>query len=163
MTLEDLDLVHADLGDAVQVSVSQAIIDDELDGPEDRVPTGFEDVGGLLPGEPLRPAGQKNLVGEGHPLLAVAPGQCLHLDAVERTFDPARRITKISLERPDRQILEQALRLPIIHIAPLAALRADRSTVAARLDVNDQGFHTVNELNANGAINKRLEPFDLVQ
>jgi hypothetical protein len=80
-----------------------------------------------------------------------------------RTFNPARGVAKIGLKRPDRQILEKTLGLPIVHASPLAALGADRPAVAARLDVNDQGFNAVNEHDANGAVNKRLEPFDLIQ
>ena len=161
--LEDLDFINADLGHTVKVSVGEAIVDDKVDGPEDRVPTGLENIGRLLPGKPLRPAGQKNLIGEGHPFLAIAPGQRLHFDAAGRAVDPARRIAVVGLERPDRQILEEALPLPVIHLAPFAALGADRQAVAPRFDVNDQSFHAVNEQDANGTVNKRLEPFNLVQ
>lgn len=161
--LEDLDLINADLHDAVKVSVGQAVIDDKLDGPEDGVPTGLEDIGGLLPREPLRPAGQKELVGEGHSLLAIAPGQRLYFHAAGRTVQPARCIAEVSLKGPDRQIFKQTLPLPIVHVAPLPALGADRAAIAAWFNVNDQGFHSANELDANGAVNKRLEPFDLVQ
>ena len=88
--LEDLDFVYADLGHTVKTSVGQAVIDDKVDGPEERVPNDLEDVGGLLPGKPLRPASQKDLVGKGHPFFAIAPGQRLYLDATTRAVDPAR-------------------------------------------------------------------------
>lgn len=44
----------------------------------------------------------------------------------------------------------------------VATLRAYRPTVATRLDVNDHGFHAVNERYAGGAVIEQLEPFDLV-
>ena len=114
MALEDFDLVNTDLGHSLKISVGKAIVDNELDSAEHRVPTGFEDVGGLLPRQPLRPAGQKDLVGEGQPLLAVAPRQRLHLDAAGGTVHPAWRIAVVALEIPDRQIREQTLGLSIV-------------------------------------------------
>jgi hypothetical protein len=163
VALEDLDLVNADFGHTVQASVGETVIDDELNGPKDRIPTRFEDVGGLLPGQALRPAGQENLTGKGHPFLAVAPGHGLDLDTMLRATDPARRITEIGLERPDWQILEQSLRLPVIRLLPLTTFGANRLTVTARFNVNDQSFRTANQHDANGAIHERLESFDLVQ
>ncbi len=82
---------------------------------------------------------------------------------MDRAIDPARRIAEIGLERPDRQILKQTLRLPVIHAAPLTVCGADRPTVAAWLDINDKGFHAANDYNADGTINERLEPFDLIE
>jgi hypothetical protein len=64
---------------------------------------------------------QKDLVGEGHPLLAIAPGQRLFLDAAGGAVDPARCIAVVALEIPDRQIREQTLGLSIVQAAPFAA------------------------------------------
>ena len=62
-----------------------------------------------------------------------------------RAFDPALRVAKEGLERQDRNILEQPLRLPIANRSGLAALRANRPAVAARLNINDQGFRAANQ------------------
>ena len=41
--------------------------------------------------------------------------------------------------------------------------RTNRPTVPARFNVNDQSFRAANQHDADGAINERLETFDLVQ
>jgi len=94
---------------------------------------------------------------------AVLPGQRLNLDAMLWTFDAAWGIAKIDLERPDRQILKQPLRLSIISDTSLAAFRANWPTVTAWLNINNQGFRTANQHNADGSVNERLETFNFVQ
>ncbi len=163
MPFENSNFINADLGDALKTSAGKAIVDNKLDGSEHCVPTGFKDVGGLFPGQPLRPARQKNLIRKGHPLLAVPPRQRLDLDAMLWAFDAARGIAKIDLKRPDRQILTQPLRLSIISGASLAAFRANWSTVTAWLNINNQGFCPANQHDADGAVKERLETFNFVQ
>jgi len=161
--LEDGDFINADLGHTLKTSVGKAVINDKLDGPEHRIPTGFEDIGRFFPGQPLRPAGQIDLIGKGHPFLAVTPRQGFDFDAMLRAFNPARRIAKIDLERPNRNIFKQPLRLPVKNGASFSALRTNRPAVAARNDVNNQGFRTANECDAGSTVNERLETFDFVQ
>lgn len=60
-------------------------------------------------------------------------------------------------------MFEQTLRLLIIPLPLFVAFGTSRSTVAARNDVNEQGFRSVNEHGLSGAITERLEMFDLVQ
>ncbi len=163
LALEDGNFVDADLCDAIHASVGKTVINDELDGPKDAAPTGFEDVGRLLPGKPLCPPGEINLVGDGHLLLAIGPGQSLHPDTMARATHPAGRITEVDLERPDRHVLEKSNRLHVVRLAPLAALGACGLAVAAGLDVNDQGFVASNRHQFGVTINERLETLDLVQ
>ncbi len=92
MPLEDGDLVNTNFRDTIKVTVGQAVIDDKQYGPKNSFPTGFEDVGRLLPGEPARPSGQVDLIRKGHLLFAISPGHCFNLDAAYRTQNPARRV-----------------------------------------------------------------------
>lgn len=54
---------------------------------------------------------------------------------------------------PNRQILEQTLRLPIIHRPNLAALGSHRSTVVPGDKINDQSVLVTNEFDEDGAVN----------
>ena len=83
--------------------MGKTIIDGELDGPEYRIPNGFEDIGRIFPRQPLRPAGQEDLIRKGHPFFTVAPRQGLDLNAMLWAFDPAWHVAKVDFERPDRQ------------------------------------------------------------
>ena len=49
MAFEDGNLVNADLCHIVEAAMGKAVIDDKLDCPKYAVPTGFEDIGRLLP------------------------------------------------------------------------------------------------------------------
>lgn len=99
---ENGNLVNADLSNALKASVGKTVIDDEHNGPEDRISTGLKNSGCLLPGQSLRPTGKKDLVRNGRSFLAVGPGQSLNLDAMLRTFDSAWRVAEKGLKRPDR-------------------------------------------------------------
>ncbi len=62
--------INADLGYTLNISVGKTVIDNKLDGPKNRVPTGLENFGSLLPGQSFRPSGQKNLIRECRSFLA---------------------------------------------------------------------------------------------
>ena len=124
---------------------------------------GFECIRCLPPGETLRPVGHVGLVRKSHSILAVTSGKSFYDNSILRSGDTSRRITKINFERPGRYVFEQALKLPIIPLSVFVTFGKNRPTVASGNDVNDQGFRSVNEYDLSGAINERLETFNLVQ
>ncbi|MEI9977149.1 MAG: hypothetical protein WDO73_36905 [Ignavibacteriota bacterium] len=72
-----LDFIDANRIDLTESAVLQSKRDDMFDGVEHLVPGGAERLGRFLPRKPARPAGQKQHVGIGQLMLAVAPGYFL--------------------------------------------------------------------------------------
>jgi Outer membrane efflux protein len=70
-----LDFIHTNGADPLQLAMLQAPTDHILDGVAHLVPGSVEGLGGFLPGQLPRPAGQKQHVGSGQLVLTIAqPG-----------------------------------------------------------------------------------------
>jgi len=87
--------------------VRQSERDHMFDGVEDLVPGGAERLGCLLPGEPARPTGQKQHVGIGQLMLAVAPGDFLDDHGfAAATIDAPHGVREKDQKAPERNELE---------------------------------------------------------
>jgi len=98
-----VEFVDAHGGDLGEVTVLQPVSDHPFHRSAHRVPTGREDFGDLLPGQPSGPAGQEVHVGDGVGAFAVAPRH--HFDrglAGQRADHPAGCIVKEHGNVPER-------------------------------------------------------------
>ena len=98
-----LDFIDADGIDRTERAVQQSIGDDILDGIEDLVPGSAEGLGGFFPGQPARPTGQKQHVGMGQLVFAIAPGNLLDEHGLAAgARDAPHRVEEEDQEAPER-------------------------------------------------------------
>jgi hypothetical protein len=98
-----LDFIDADGIDRTERAVPQSIGDDILDGIEDLVPGSAEGLGGFFPGQPARPTGQKQHVGMGQLVFAIAPGNLLDEHGLAAgARDAPHRVEEEDQEAPER-------------------------------------------------------------
>ena len=104
----------------------QAPADHILDGFAHLVPRSMEGLGGFLPGELPRPAGQKQHIGSGQLVLTIAPGNLLDHHATIPAVDAPHAVQQENQKAPQRNELEAALGKMIVTRCRLMAPRADR-------------------------------------
>ena len=126
MALGILDFIHADGADRLQGAVVQAPLDYIFDGVADLVPRSVKRLGGFLPGEFARPAGQEQHMGFGGGVFAVAPGELLRHDTAPAAVHAPPAVQKENQKTPERDELEAPLGKLIVTRRRLLAPRADR-------------------------------------
>jgi hypothetical protein len=130
-----LDFVDADGIDGTEGAVLQSIGDDILNGIEDLVPGSAEGLGGFFPGKPARPTGQKQHVGMGQLMFAIAPGDLLDDHGLAAgASDAPHRVEEEDQEAPERDEFEPPLGELIVTGGRLMATGADRRGTFARAD-----------------------------
>ena len=122
-----LDFVDSDGVDLAEHPVLQAPGDDVLDRVEDLVPGSAKRLGRFLPGQPARPAGQKQHVGFGESTFAIAPGDLLDDDRLAAAaIDAPHGVKQKNQKSPERNKLETPLGELIVAGGGLMAARTDR-------------------------------------
>src|SRR5215469_13719973 len=91
---------------------------------------------GLLPGELTRPAGQKQHVGSGQLVLAIAPGNLLNEYATIAALDAPHTVQQEHQKAPQRNELEASLGKMIVTRCRLMAPRTDGCRARPRPDVD---------------------------
>src|ERR1039457_4065560 len=104
-----LDFIHADGADRFQRAVLQTPANHVFDRVAHLVPGSVERLGGFLPGELARPAGQKQHVGLGGLVLAIAPRNLLHHNAAVPAMDAPHPVQKENQKAPERDELKTPL------------------------------------------------------
>ena len=135
-----LDFIHADGADRLQRAMLQAPADHILDGVAHLVPGSVERLGGFLPGELARPAGQKQHIGFGQLVLAIAPGNLLDHHAAIAALDAPHAVQQEHQKAPERDELKAPLGKMIVTRCRLVAPRADRRRARPRPDVHFDAF-----------------------
>ncbi len=131
-----LDFIHADGADRFQRAVLQTPANHIFDRVAHLVPGSVERLGGFLPRELARPAGQKQHVGLGGLVLAIAPGNLFHHNAAVPAMDAPHPVQKENQKAPERDGLEPPLGQMIVTRRRPAAARADRRSTLARTHVH---------------------------
>ena len=134
-----LDFIHTNGADRLQRAMLQAPADHILDGVAHLVPRSMEGLGGFLPGELPRPAGQKQHVGSGQ-LVLIAPGNLLDHHATIPAVDAPHAVQQENQKAPQRNELEAALRKMIVTRCRPMAPRADRRRALPRSHVHFDAF-----------------------
>src|SRR6267142_1916307 len=143
-----LDLVHADRPDGRQRAMLQSPLHDILDSVTDFVPRGMKGVGGLFPGKLARPAGEKQHVGFGHLVLAIAPRNLFHHHAAASAVHAPHAVQEENQNAPARNELKASLRKMVVTGSWLVAARADSRRASARPDDDFQGVVVLDEAGA---------------
>ena len=136
VTLGVLDFIHADGADRFQRAVLQTPANHIFDRVAHLVPGSVERLGGFLPRELARPAGQEQHVGSGGLVLAIAPGNLLHHNAAVLAMDAPHSVQEENQKAPERDELETPLGQTIVARRRPAAARADRRSTLSRTDVH---------------------------
>ena len=144
-------------GDPLEGTMGQTIVHNELDGSQDTTPTRFKELGRFLPGEPLRPSGQKHLVSSGHALFPVVPRDPFGLNPIPGTVHSSRGIPKNDTIVPEREVFVFPNLPSIIDGSSSTADGTFRTTVLARLNLHDEGLFSKRFLDPGLAKHKRLE------
>src|SRR5271165_596949 len=131
-----LDFIHPDGADRLQSAMLQTPADDILDGVADLVPRSVERFGGFLPGELTGPAGEKQHIGSGQLVLAIAPGNLLDDHATVPALDAPHAVQQENQKAPQRNELEAPLGKMIVTRCRLVAPRTDRRRTRPRPDVD---------------------------
>jgi len=136
-----LDFIHTDGADRRQRAMRQAPADHIFDGVAHLFPGGVERLGGLLPGELARPAGQKQHVGSGQLVLAIAPRNLPDRHhATTAALDAPHAVQEENQDPPEGDELEAPLGKMIVTRRRLVARRADRRRSGPRPDVHFDAF-----------------------
>src|ERR1019366_4815971 len=129
-----LDFVYTDGADRLQGAMLQAPADHILDGIAHFIPRSVERFGGFLPGELPRPAGQKQHIGSGQLVLAIAPGNLLDDHAAVAALDAPHAVQQEYQKAPQRDELEAPQGKMIVTRCRLVASRTDRRRARSRPD-----------------------------
>jgi hypothetical protein len=95
-----------------------------------------ERLGGFLPGELPRPAGQKQHIGSGQLVLTIAPGNLLDHHATIPAVDASHAVEQENQKAPQRNELKTPLGKMIVTWCRLVAPRADRCRALPRSHVH---------------------------
>src|SRR6516162_4785269 len=131
-----LDFIYPNGTDRLQGAMLQAPADHILDGVAHLVPGSVERFGGLLPGELTRPAGQKQHVGSGQLVLAIAPGNLLDQYTAIAALDAPHTVQQEHQKAPQRNELEAPLGKMIVTRCRLVAPGTDCRRTRPRPDVD---------------------------
>ena len=131
-----LDFIHTNCADRLQRAMLQAPANHILDRVAHLVPGSVEGLGGFLPGELARPAGQKQHIGSGQLMLAIAPGNLLDHYATLPAVHASHAIQQENQKAPQRNELEAPLGKMIVTRRRLVAPRADRCRALPRSHVH---------------------------
>src|SRR5713226_7160272 len=131
-----LDFIHTNGADRLQRAMFQAPADHILDGVAHLVPGSMEGLGGFLPGELARPAGQKQHIGSGQLVLTIAPGNLLDHHTTIPAVDAPHAVQQENQKAPQRNELKTPLGKMIVTRCRLVAPRADRCRALSRSHVH---------------------------
>src|SRR5216684_1534333 len=95
-----LDFIHTNGADRLQCAMFQAPADHILDSVAHLIPGSVERLRRFLPGELARPAGQKQHIGSGRLVLAIAPGDLLDHYATISAVDPSHPVQQENQKTP---------------------------------------------------------------
>src|SRR5713226_6178066 len=95
-----LDFIHTNGADRFQCAMFQAPADHILDSVAHLIPGSVERLRRFLPGELARPAGQKQHIGSGQLVLAIAPGDLLDHYATISAVDPSHPVQQENQKTP---------------------------------------------------------------
>src|SRR5712691_9943321 len=133
VTFGVLDFVDSDGVNLAQHPVLQAPGDHVLHGVEDLVPGSAKRLGGFLPGQPARPAGQKQHVGFGESTFAIGPGDLLNDHRLAAAaIDAPHGVKQKNQKSPERNKLDTPLGELIVSGGGLMATRTDGLGALAR-------------------------------
>jgi hypothetical protein len=99
-----------------------------------------EGLGGFLPGELARPAGQKQHIGAGQLVLAIAPGNFLDHDATVPAINASHAVEQENQKTPQGDELEAALGEMIVSRRRSVAPGADSCRSLPRSDLHFNAF-----------------------
>ena len=162
---EDGDLVDSDLSHALKRAVLEAIGDNHLDRPEDASPAGLEDSHHLVPGQSPGPGGQKDLVGVGHLLFPVRPGDPFHLDSVPGTVHPPGKVADHHPVAPQEDVVDfPGASTGVVDRSFPTADRKFGTVSIPGMNINDKnGILKPSFPNADIAVKESLESFHLTE
>ncbi len=135
-----LDFIHADRPDRRQGAMRQPPADHILDGVAHRVPRRVKRFSGFFPGELPGPAGQKQHIGAGQRVLAIAPRHRLDHHPTRPARDAPHAVPQEHQKAPKRNELEAPLGQLIVARGRLVAPRADRRRAGPRPHVHVNVF-----------------------
>ena len=136
-----LDFIHPDGIDLAERAVLQPEPDHIFDGVADLVPGGAERLGRFFPRKPARPAGQKQHVGIGQLMLAVAPGNLLdHHRFAAAAINASHGVQQENQKPPERDELVTPFRELIITGRRLMAPGTNRRRTLARPHADFDAF-----------------------
>src|SRR5712691_4809634 len=158
-----LNFVDPDRLDPAQIHMGAAPRHGHRDRAEHLVPTRVEDLGDLTPTEPLRPAGEKPLVGGGPLVIPVGPGHLLDAHAAGRAVDAAHHIEEEHRDPPERHELKLARREAIVLRALTPAHRTARTIPRMGVDVDLEHQSARPTLQLHGAVDKSPLLLDPIQ
>src|SRR6202451_2371962 len=118
----------------------QAPADHILDGIAHLVPGSVERLSRFFPGKLPRPAGQKQHIGSGQLVFAIAPGNLLDYYATIPAVDAAHAVHQENQKTPQRNELEAPLGEMIVTWCRLVASRTDRRRALPRPDGHFDAF-----------------------
>ena len=135
-----LDFIHTNGANRLQRAMLQAPTDHILDGVAHLVPGSVEGLGGFLPGQLPRPAGQKQHVGSGQLVLTITPGNLFDHHTTILAIDASHAVEQEDQKAPQRNELKVALGKMIVTRRRLVASRTDRRRALPRSDVHFDAF-----------------------
>ena len=135
-----LDFIHTNGADRLQSAMFQAPADHILDSVAHLVPGSVERLSRFLPGELPCPAGQKQHIGSGQLVLAIAPGNLLDHHATIPAVDASHAVEQENQKAPQWNKLEAPLGKMIVTGRGLVAPRADGRRALPRPDVHLYAF-----------------------
>ena len=133
VTFGVLDFVDSDGVNLAQHPVLQAPGDHVLYRVEDLVPGSAKRLGRFLPGQPARPAGQKEHIGFGESTFAIGPGNLFDDDRLAAAaIDAPHGVKQKNQKSPERNKLETPLGELIVSGGGQMAARTDGLGALAR-------------------------------
>ena len=134
-----------------------------LDRTVNGLPTGLKHQGGFPPGQPPRPAGQKDHHRGRHRSFTLAPGNMLNAHAVNGAFHPPRRVEKQHPNPPQRRERPVPLRQQVIARTNLQALSTFAPNPLVRFNPHLDPLRTPRAPQTNAAVNESNKALNSVQ
>ncbi len=157
------DLIDPDGGDALQLPVPEAEIDDPFHRAADVVPAGVETGGGFLPAQAPSPGGEEMAVGVAAGMLALRPWDALHFDSASRAIHAAHTVGEGDGDVPDRNELKFAGEHAVVTGPTYPAAGADGAGVGSGYDLGDEARLVSGSAHFHGMVNEALESVDFVE
>src|SRR5690606_21466076 len=156
-------LVDADCGDSVEVSVGFAPLDGEPHRSKDGSPARAEATRRLGPAQHLGPRRQEPREGSRHRRLAVAPRQQLDLDPASWAVAPSGPIDEVDRDSPERHELVAPLVEPVVRGTPASTTGTDWPTAPAGPNANIDPAACVPAMKPERSVNKTRVLLDEIQ
>ena len=157
------DLIDPDGGDALQIPVFEAVIDNPFHGSADVVPAGVEAGGGFLPAQAPGPGGEEMAVDIATGMLALRPRDDLHFDTTFFAIHAAHAVGKGDGDVPERDELKLAGGQAVVTGPAFRAAGADGAGVGSGDDLGDNVWLAATGDRFDGSVNEALESVDFVE